>query len=186
MNGARLQRGRKPKPVAVLKLEGTYDSSRHRRRQHEPATEGELADVDPPRWLTADQKRIWRQAVKDAPKGVLRRGDRHLFVSFVVAAARFETAARKQNEMDSASTAPFLMRGASGKAMLSPYLRVMREASAVLVQLGAELGFSPSARARLGQPGEPALSASTDDDNTWAELRRFPVITGGKSKRGAP
>ena len=67
-----MQRGRKPKPVAQLKLERTYDGSRHRRRQCEPAAEGNLADVDPPAWLTAEQKRAWRQAIKDAPKGVLK------------------------------------------------------------------------------------------------------------------
>jgi P27 family predicted phage terminase small subunit len=171
-----MQRGRKPKPVAQLKLEGTYDGSRHRRRQCEPAAEGDLADVDPPAWLTAEQKRAWRQTIKDAPKGVLKRADRQLFLSYVVAVARFELAVRTQNQLDAAGTTPLLTRSSTGTAMLSPYLRAMNQASALMVQLGAELGFSTSARARLGQPAE----REPQDDPVWSTLRKFPVISSGR------
>jgi P27 family predicted phage terminase small subunit len=171
-----MQRGRKPKPVAQLKLAGTYDVSRHRRREREPVTEGDLADVDPPAWLSTDQKRAWRQAIKDAPKGVLKRADRQLFLNYVVAAARFEVAARTQNKLDAEAQAPLLTRSSTGTAMLSPYLRAMNQASALIVQLGAELGFSPSARARLGQPAE----YRPQDDTAWGILRKFPMVSGGR------
>lgn len=52
----------------------------------------------------------------------------------------------------------------------------MNQASALMLQIGAELGFSPSARARLGQPAE----REPQDDSDWSTLRKFPVVGGGR------
>jgi P27 family predicted phage terminase small subunit len=178
-----MQRGPKPKPIAQLKVQGTYDASRHRRRERAPVAEGDLADVAPPVWLSTQQKRAWRQAIQDAAKGVLKRADRQLFLAYIVAAARFEVALRKQNELDaSVGAVPLLTRSVAGALTVSPYVRMMNQASAVIVQLGAELGFSPSARTRLGQPAGPI---SDDDSSTWAALKQFPtrVIEGGLGPR---
>jgi P27 family predicted phage terminase small subunit len=171
-----MQRGRKPKPVAVLQLEGAYRTSRHARRRAEPEGGGELADVRPPEWMTASQKRVWRQILKDAPKGILRKADRTTFRNYVIAAERFETAARMQNQLDETATTPLLLKGSAG-LMISPYIRVMDRTTIIMTQLGAELGFTPTARARLGQPQPREPS---EDNAAWAELGRFPRLVGGK------
>jgi P27 family predicted phage terminase small subunit len=172
-----MQRGRKPKPIALHRLEGTLSTTRHRHRQVEPQAEGELADVQPPVWMTPGQKRVWRAIIKDAPKGVLRKADRTTFRNYVIAAERFETAARMQNKLDTTATLPLLIAGSAG-LMISPYIKIMDRATIIMTQLGAELGFSPTARARLGQPQsrEPR-----ERDANWAALRRFPVVAGGKT-----
>ena len=173
-----MERGRKPTPAAMLKLQGSYRATRHARRQVEPRADGELADIAPPAWMTMSQKRHWRQILKDAPKGILRRADRRMFINYVVLTDRFETAARTQNQIDARTTTPLLARGAVG-AVISPYIRIMDRCTLLMTQLGAELGFSPTARARLGRPEQ---QHPADDGGVWAELRRFPrlpVIEGG-------
>jgi P27 family predicted phage terminase small subunit len=172
-----MQRGRKPKPIAVHRLQGTLSTTRHRHRQAEPKAEGELADVRPPEWMTPGQKRVWRQILKDAPKGVLRKADRQMFRNYVIAAERFEVAARMQNKLDATAPAPLLTKGSAG-VMISPYIKIMNRETIIMTQLGAELGLSPTARARLGQPQshEPR-----EHDANWSALRRFPVIAGGKT-----
>jgi phage terminase small subunit len=51
------------------------------------------------------------------------------------------------------------MRGTPA-VLVSPYVRIMNQATLLMNTLQAELGFTPSARARLGVPdlpgGEPA------------------------------
>jgi P27 family predicted phage terminase small subunit len=168
-----MQRGRKPKPIAVHRLEGTLVTTRHRQRQFEPKAAGELADVRPPAWMTASQKRVWRQILKDAPKGVLRKADRQMFRNYVIAAERFERAARMQNTLDATSAAPLLTRGSAGVVMISPYIKIMNRETLIMTQLGAELGFSPTARARLGQPQPHEPS---EDNAAWAQLGRFPRL----------
>jgi len=47
-----------------------------------------------------------------------------------------------------------LMRG-QPSVVVSPYIRVMNQATVLMNTLQAELGFTPSARARLGVPDLP-------------------------------
>lgn len=107
-----------------------------------------------------------------------------MFINYVVLADRFETAARTQNQIDAGTTTPLLARGAVG-AVISPYIRIMDRCIPLMTQLGAELGFSPTARARLGQSEE---QHEADDGGDWAELKRFPrfpVIESGKTMQAA-
>jgi P27 family predicted phage terminase small subunit len=162
-----MPRGPKPKPVAIHKLQGSYQRVRHAKRAQEPHAEGALAECAPPEWMTADQQRIWREVIAEAPKGILRQADRRMMINYVVLADRFETAARTQIALDAKSTAPLLVRGAAGTA-ISPYVRIMNQCTALMTQLQGEMAFSPSGRARLGQPQAPGLDE--------AAYRRFEVI----------
>jgi len=127
-----MRTGRKPKPIAVHRMQGTFSATRHRHRKAEPKGGGELAQVRPPEWMTASQKRVWRQLIKDSPKGVLRNADRTMFRNFVVAAERFERAARMQNQMDATQTAQLLVKGTAGAAMISPYIRIMNRETIIM------------------------------------------------------
>jgi P27 family predicted phage terminase small subunit len=173
-----MQRGRKPKPIAMHRLQGTVVTTRHRHRQAEPKASGELADVRPPEWMTPAQKRVWREILKDAPRGVLFKADRTTFRNYVIASERFERAARMQNQIDETASAQLLTKGSAGP-MISPYIRIMNRETIIMTSLGSELGFSPTARARLGQP-QPHEPAEGHD--RWSTLRRFPVIAGGKTE----
>jgi P27 family predicted phage terminase small subunit len=164
---AAMKTGRPPKPISLHRLEGTYNATRHAGRQHEPCAEGELAEVAPPEWMTAEQQRIWREVVAEAPKGILRRADRRLMINYVALAERFETAAKTQIALDAGKTAPLLVKGTAGTSV-SPYIRIMNHCIALMTQLQGEMGFTPSARARLGTPAPPVEAAEG-----FAVLRRI-------------
>jgi P27 family predicted phage terminase small subunit len=152
--------------------------TRHKRRAQEPIAEGELAAVAPPAWLSDNQRRLWGELLADAPKGLLRRADQRLFSEYVVLVDYFERAAQAQNELDAGSSAPLLMRGQT--ASISAYIRVVTRLVPLLNQLQSELGYSPTARARLGVPASPLQPVEAPKDDAWASLRRFPVIADGR------
>jgi P27 family predicted phage terminase small subunit len=89
-----------------------------------------------------------------ATRGLLRRSDRQLFTNYVVLADRFERAAVAQNALDTGASSPMLTRR-SPAVTISPYIRIMNQATMLMNALQAELGFTPSARARLGVPDLP-------------------------------
>jgi hypothetical protein len=82
-----MTRGPKPKSVAIHRLEGTFQPSRHARREVELQAPGDLRNVRPPRWMTRRQKWIWKETLADAPPGILRRIDRQFFMQWVELAA---------------------------------------------------------------------------------------------------
>jgi hypothetical protein len=105
--------------------------------------------------------------VAEAPKSILRRADRRLMINYVALAERFETAAKMQIALDAASKAPLLVKGAAGSS-ISPYVRIMNQCTLLMTQLQGEMGFTPSARARLGTPAPPIEEAEG-----FAVLRRI-------------
>jgi hypothetical protein len=70
--------GRRPKPTAVHKIEGTLRSRHSRARTSEPQRRGDLHET--PDWLTDSQREGWDYAIKHAPKGLLKRIDRGMLV----------------------------------------------------------------------------------------------------------
>jgi P27 family predicted phage terminase small subunit len=144
-----MARGPKSKPIAVLKLQNTFQPVRHAHRQYEPRAEGNLADSKEPWWFTARQRRRWKELLAIAPRGVLRSADRALAAQYIVLLDRFETAARAQNKAK--------LLTADGHP--SPYLRIERQTIELLHKIGAELGLSPISRTRLATgdlpPEEP-------------------------------
>lgn len=64
------------KPTAILALAGAFrkDPKRGRARAHEAQPVEEIGE--PPAFLTAEQRAVWRQIVEDCAHGVLTRADR--------------------------------------------------------------------------------------------------------------
>jgi P27 family predicted phage terminase small subunit len=155
--------GRRPKPTALHRLQGTYHTGKHGRdRASEPVVEGELRE--PPTDLTPTQETAWRYAIAHAPKGVLHMIDREMLRSWV------ETLDRKNEAMQ--------LLEAEENAVLwltSPAHRIVDRTTVILVRLAGELGFSPAARPRLHV--EPQPKDEADEANPWARLRLLP---GGK------
>jgi hypothetical protein len=73
-------------------------------------------------------------------------------------------------------------RSTAGAPLLSPYLAVIWRETDVMIRLSDRLGFSPVTRPRIQIEPEPPRGSAADD-NVWAELKRFPVINGGKTER---
>jgi P27 family predicted phage terminase small subunit len=174
-----MARGPKPKPVALHRLEGTYQRVRHAKRAAEPEAAGDLGELAPPQWLTERQRAIWADVIKRAPRGILRAIDRELVAAYCELVDRHQRAAEAQARLDAGEGLPLLIRGATG-LQVSPYVRVMNSAVLLMVRLQSEMGFSPAGRAALGTP---ETAGAADSSDTWSVLRRYPVVDGGKAGR---
>lgn len=112
------------KPTAVLKLKGSYkkDPQRMKDRQYEPIPKGEIAG--PPKYLTADEKKCFKEIVKHSPAMVITSADHEL----VVLTARLKS--KFINDWLSASE-------------MGHYLRCL-----------SQLGMAPADRSKISLPVE--------------------------------
>jgi hypothetical protein len=111
----------------------TFQPSRHAHRKHEPEARGELADAKPPHWMLKRQKRIWRERMSCAPKGILRTVDFGTFTAYVLHVDTLIEAAKAQNNL--------ALLDADGR--LSALLRLQRQVAEVMVRVGRGAGFHP-------------------------------------------
>lgn len=170
--------GRPPKPAALHRLQGTFEPGRHAHREEaEPVPLGDLSPV-PPDYLSPGAKRVWTATLPFLTRGTVGGGDQHLFGAFCAAVAIFQDAVAAQARLDEGKTLPFLMSsGAKNTPILSHYLKAIRNSSEQIRLLGAELGLSPTSRARIGAmafaPDAPMRSA----EDPWSQ---FKVLEGGR------
>jgi phage terminase small subunit len=143
-------KGRKPKPTALHRLHNTLNPTRHRDRKSEPVPEGELHTAPP--GMTAAEQRVWRQTIRDMPKGVLFKIDTQLLRAWCETVVRRAEIARVLDAD----------RGMLGWEEAAGH-RALDRATLLL----AELGFSPASRPRLRieEVREP------DPSSPWSILR---------------
>lgn len=134
-------RGRKPKPTALHKIEGTLRKARHADREGEPVAVGKLDE--PPAWLTETQKVGWAYALEHAPAGVLARIDRAVLSIWVIAEDLHRQAAEK------CGSNLIIKSPIKGEAMQNPYLAVLNKQALIMLKAAGELGFSPASRPRF-------------------------------------
>ena len=175
-----MKRGPKPKPTVLHRLEGTYQATRHGARTTVEVTpEGELSERNPPEWMTESQKGHWRRIIANVPYGILRNLDMETFGNYIVTWDRFQRACEAQNRLDEGKIYPFVRRGPNGSPVESAFIGIMNRSSLLLIRYAAEMGFTPSARARLASDGfEPAKPEQPA--NSWSRIGNFGVITGSK------
>ena len=154
-------RGRKPKPTLLKLLSG----SRRPINPNEPLPEGDL--YAPPADLTEREKEIWRTAIAEAPKGLLRRLDGHLFRLWVEAWATRQEA--REMMISAPSSSRLVIKSAKkGVLVKSPYQSIVDQQTRIIRGLTGELGFSPASRSRIAladSEGETRSKAA----NRWAK-----------------
>lgn len=142
--------GPKPRSATEHRRAGTFREDRHGRRP--PAAD--LAKPKPPRGLPREELAAWRELVRELEAiGTLHSADVHTIESaaFCIAAIRQARAALKKTGLQ--------VRGDRG-AVVAPAFRAAHSAINTLRPLLAELGLTPTARARLGiTADEPGLFA---------------------------
>ena len=145
----------------------------------EPEPVGDLSPV-PPEWLSETGKRIWSATLPFLLRGVVGASDFQVLAAFCNQAAVHAQAIRAQATLDAGKEMPFLTRGKDGTPIVSPYIRVARQAATAMTQFAAELGLTPTARARIGAmafaPEAPTMPSAEDP---WSA---FKVIEGGRRK----
>jgi P27 family predicted phage terminase small subunit len=174
--------GRRPKPTALHKLEGTFNVTRHgKRRANEPKPQGDLNA--PPKDLTPGQAEVWRHVMANAPAGLLKQLDRGLLKGWVEAEDRHNTARLMQAKIDSSTEFKLMIRSHNGDMVPSPYNDILDKTLRSMTRVAQELGFSPVARPRI-QVDPPLQPIEAPKEDAWSTLRRFPVISGGKTTSG--
>lgn len=132
-------KGRKPKPTSLKALHGTLRPDRAPRSEPKPA--GEL--INPPEGLSDRQRAIWREAIASAPVGLLRKLDTELLRTWVAATDAVQAAAEIIGR-----DGPVQVDD-DGVAKVHPATNVIAKMGALQSRLAAEMGFSPSSRARV-------------------------------------
>lgn len=165
--------GRRPKPTALHRLQGTWNATNHGRdRALEPIAQGDLGAA--PGDLTPSQREVWRYAIEHAPRGVLKMIDRDILLVWVEARDRWNTARLMQAKIDRGAELKLLIRGPMGLGP-SPYNDILEKTARTMFRAAQDLGFSPAARPRIHLAPEPA---ATDDANPWSALR---LVQGGRA-----
>jgi hypothetical protein len=130
-------RGRKPKPTALIKLQGTGNSTRLRRkRAGEPIATGSLDK--PPDWMTPSQVEGWAYAMEHAPKGVLFPIDRGMLAVWVEAEDRHRLASVMQAKVDVGNALPLLFKVEKGPPIASAYITIITKAATIMIKAAAK------------------------------------------------
>lgn len=156
-------RGRKPKPSYLRVLDGQA-SHGAKPNPDEPKPEGKLDDLPVPDDLSQAQAKVWRDALRNAPPGLLRKLDDGIFKQWVIHAERFSDAAQKVSKLGS------MLKTKDGVPYQNPYLAVMNKQSALMMKAAAELGFTPSSRSRVKVDPKTKRPGG---DGTFADLREL-------------
>lgn len=133
-------RGRKPKPSFIRLLDGNASHS-HKPNPDEPIPVGELAD--PRADLDPLAQKIWRDALKSAPPGMLKNLDVSAFEGWCVQFATFQMADARVNSVG------LMVKSKDGVPYQNPYLSIRNKAATLMRQFASDLGFNPTARTRV-------------------------------------
>jgi P27 family predicted phage terminase small subunit len=116
--------------------------------------------VDPPDWLTAEQKEAWKYAIENAPRSVLKRIDKSVLAGFIVAedTHRKASVAMAQSQL--------LVKSPKQELPLqNPYLPIVNRQYMLMLRGASELGFTPCSRARIDSGAPPQAV-----DSGWDEI----------------
>jgi phage terminase small subunit len=83
--------GRNNTPTAILDAKGSFIKHPDRKRTGEPSTDRPLGP--PPKWLSKEEKIVWKDLAKQSLPGVLMFSDRNMFELLVVFTAQFRSRA---------------------------------------------------------------------------------------------
>jgi len=115
--------------------------------------------IEPPDWLTAEQKVEWTYAIENAPSNVLKKIDKAVLAGFIIAqdTHRKASVAMAQTEL-------LIKSPTQGLPLQNPYLPIVNRQMVLMTRVASELGFTPCSRARIDAGGTPApLTGAWDD-----------------------
>ena len=138
--------GRKPKPVHLHLIEGTFNTTKHSRRlKTEPKPVGNLSE--PPPWFNDGQREVWTYGLKHAPMGLLKAIDMSTYAAWVVACDTHRLAAEQLAKM---GVKGLLTAGSKGYGLVqSPLVGIMNRQAVIMLKHASKLGFTPVGRSRV-------------------------------------
>lgn len=163
--------GPKPKPVEQAQRDGTHPS----RIPNPPLRTGVEAKVSIPEGLNPFQVLAWQEIVKMLTDlDVLDSADAAVVETAAAMLGRMREA---REELNRSNMVEVTQRGAE---VPSAFWRIEREAGLQVAKLLAELGLTPSARARLANSGTKSQKPEDAFDEFMGEPGRLKVLEGGK------
>lgn len=162
-------RGRKPAPIELKLLRGNPGKRAINAKAlvlKQPEVRAEDAT---PVMLLEEAKPYWDHAIAHAPHGLLRKLDIYLLAAWCNAAYRYEYNMRLAAKSDVIPVRGAKLSGLDPKdrpVMHNPFSTAARAYLKDMTMLAAELGFTPSARARLGA----AEIATPIADDPWEQI----------------
>jgi len=142
--------GRNRKPTALHLVNGTHRPDRHGDRdaaRAEAKVVRESPPLRPPPKLSREARKEWRRLEAELrTAGVLTMRDRAVLTGYCLAWARLREA---EEDIERLGT---LVEGTEGTQIRNPALTTWNQAMSQLRMYAAELGLSPSARARVTGP----------------------------------
>lgn len=133
--------GRPRKSDEIKKAQGTLQRCRVNRKQFD--IEGALP-LSPPPSLPEEAKAAWEMAVSCASKGMLTALDHGILERWCRSYALYRKYSRKVEQGDVEQSHPD-----SGMRSLTPPVMLMIQAHKMMLQCEKELGFTPTARAKV-------------------------------------
>jgi P27 family predicted phage terminase small subunit len=134
------QKGRKPKPTAIKKLEG--NPGKRKLNQNEPKPEKKAPKC--PEWLEEEAKNEWSRLEKPLENlGILTEIDRVAFAGYCESFARW-----KQAE-EFISKHGMIIKTPSGYFQQVPQVSISQTYLKLLLKFATEFGMTPSSRSRL-------------------------------------
>jgi P27 family predicted phage terminase small subunit len=136
--------GRPRKPTHLKLLTGERED-RINRNEPVPAD----ASMDPPVDMPAAARAVWDRLAPDLiAKQVMTAWDLDMFVVFCDAVATYQECRVLMGK-------DYLVPGSVPNTLVkSPYMRIMRDCSDVIVRFGGRFGLTPSDRAGIELPGD--------------------------------
>lgn len=149
-------RGRKPIPSHLKVLNGKLDKM----PESEPIPVGDLSNA--PDWMSDDQKKAWDYAIENAPEGLLKRLDKSILATWVVAEDLHKQAVQQVNKHGLIIKSPV-----KGEPMQNPWLSIANRQATIMMKAASEMGFSPTSRSRVSISEDRG-----DENNPFAEFAR--------------
>ncbi len=150
-------RGRKPVPSHLKIVRG--NPGKRTVNKNEPLPTGDL--VDAPAWMTETQKQGWNYAIENAPRGLLKKLDRSVLVTWAIAEDMHRRASESVEKYGILTKAPN-----TGLPIQSPYLPVVNKQAQIMLKAAELLGFSPASRSRV----QIVEDVSNNQHNPWDDL----------------
>jgi P27 family predicted phage terminase small subunit len=133
-----MPRGRKPKPGRVKLIEGNPG---HRPIEPDIPAHGL---PQPPAWLSAEQVEAFYDTLALVPGELVGQADSSLITRYIIHTEELKAATQRLAEEG------LTVVNQNGATVRNPLLMVRAKASELMGRIEAELGMTPSSRARLG------------------------------------
>lgn len=109
--------------------------------------------------MTRRQKLVWRNAIANAPQGLLSRMDAGLLTNWVIACDTHREACEKARGLGLIVKSPN-----KGIPMQNPYLPIINRQAEIMIRAAGDLGFTPISRSRLARLEETSAPKTLSDD----------------------